>query len=206
MGATGGAYDAEGFSGFSLAGAGLTVDASNDFGPGDISGLVAGQTYSLSYTVGSEYFNGHYGGTSITGNGSITWQFTVIVPNDPGGQITLEVPGMVAGNFNFCAPGTYQESSACGADDNPLGNVTFTGIGTDLIDLNCTVSGTCSIYADYLEPYTATADMNVVPEPSTLALMAIASLFAYPALRFGRRRNLASAEMDKAGTEASVTG
>ncbi len=97
---------------------------------------------------------------------------------------------MVTGNFSFCTPPGHEQRSSCGPDDGVLGSATFSGIGTDTIDLNCTVSGSCAIYADYLEPYSATADLNVVAEPSTLVLL-LSSLLAYPALLFLRRRRLA---------------
>jgi hypothetical protein len=185
---TGNAYDVQEFAGFNLTGTGLSVNVANDFGPPDI-GLVPGQSYSFSYTVGSEYFDGRYGDVSITGNGSINWRFTLVVPNlPPDSSITLQVPGTVTGYFNFCSPAVYEEVSSCGPEDNPLGSATFTGTGTDTADLICSDSGTCSLYADYLEPFTATADMNVVPEPPTLALiLGSSSLLAYPTLLYIRR-------------------
>jgi hypothetical protein len=184
---TGGAYDVDEFAGFNLTGPGLSIDVANDFGPPGF-GLVPGQSYSLSYTVGSEYFEGKYGGVSITGNGSINWQFTLVVPNLlPDSSTSLQVPGTVTGSFSFCSPAVYEESSSCGPEDNPLGSATFTGTGTDTADLICSDSGTCSLYADYLEPFTATADMNVVPEPPTLALILGSSLLAYPTLLYIRR-------------------
>ena len=182
---TGNAYDVEEFAGFNITGTGLSVDVANDFGPPDIGGLVPGQSYSLSYTVDSEYFQGKYGDVPITGNGSINWQFTLVVPNLlPDSSTSLQVPGTVTGSFSFCSPAVYEESSSCGPEDNPLGSATFTGTGTDTADLTCSESGTCSLYADYLEPFTATADINVVPEPPTLALILGPSLLAYPTLLY----------------------
>ena len=180
---TGNAYDVEEFAGFNITGEGLSVNVANDFGPPDIGGLVPGQSYSLSYTVGSEYFDGQYGDVSITGNGWINWQFTLVVPNLPDSSISLQVPGTLTGYFSFCSPAVYEKVSSCGPEDNPLGSATFTGTGTDTADVTCSESG-CSLYADYLEPFTATADMHVVPEPPTLALVLGSSLLAYPTLLY----------------------
>jgi len=179
---TGGAYDAEDFAGFSFNATGLSVNVANDFGNGDITGLVQGQSYSLSYTVSSESFSGNYDGQWITGNGSITWQFDLVVPSDPNSFQSVQVPGTVSGFFSFCSPAQFEEVSSCGPGDNPLGSVTFTGTGTDTADLSCD-SGTCSIYADYLEPYTDAADVTPVPEPPTLLLI-LGSLLVYPMLRY----------------------
>jgi hypothetical protein len=179
---TGGAYDVQGYAGFTFAATGLSVNVANDFGPGDITGLVQGQNYSLSYTVSSEYFSGNYDGQWITGNGSITWQFDLVVPDGPNPSPSVQVPGTVSGSFSFCSPAEFEEVSSCGPEDNPLGSVTFTGTGTDTVDLGCG-SGTCSIYADYLEPYTDAADVTPVPEPPTLLLI-LGSLLVYPMLRY----------------------
>src|ERR1700761_623910 len=105
---TGNAYDAHEFSGFSLAGPGLSIDVSNDFGPPNVVGLVPGQTYELSYGFDSATFNGQYDGAEIAGNGSINWQFTITIPNDPGTtMLSLMAPGTVSGQFSFCTPANY---------------------------------------------------------------------------------------------------
>ena len=103
--------------------------------------------------------------------------------------MSLEVPGTVSGNFSFCLPSEYEVVSTCGPSDNPLGSATFTGTGTDTADLICSGSGGCGLYADYLEPFTATVDMSIVPEPPTLALVLGASLFACPTLLCLRRHS-----------------
>jgi hypothetical protein len=182
MNGTGDAYDVQGNAGFTFTGTGLSVDVASDSGPGDITGLVPGQSYSLSYTVSSEYFSGQYGGRSITGNGWITWQFNLVVPDGPNPSPSVQVPGTVAGSFSFCSPAEFEEVSSCGPEDNPLGSVAFTGTGTDTVDLACG-SGTCGIYADYLEPYTDAADITTVPEPPTLVLI-LGSLLVYPMLLY----------------------
>jgi hypothetical protein len=182
MNGSGGAYDVQGYAGFTFTGTGLSVNASSDFGPGDITGLTPGQTYSLSYTVNSEYFSGNYDGAWITGNGSITWQFNLVVPDSPNSSGPIQVPGTVSGLFSFCSPAEFEEVSSCGPGDNPLGSVAFAGTGTDTADITCG-SGTCSIYADYLEPYSDAADVTITPEPPTLALM-LSALLLYPMLLY----------------------
>jgi hypothetical protein len=178
---TGNAYDAEEFAGFSLTGTGLSIDVAQDFGPLD-KGVVQGQSYSLSYSFGSETFNGQYNGVPITGNGTITWQFTLAIPIVPlDASPILQVPGTVTGQFSFCAPPTLERVSACGPGDNPLGSATFMGTGTDTADLVCgAAGGSCGLYADYLEPFTATAVVTTVPEPPSLALILGSSLLVYP--------------------------
>jgi hypothetical protein len=181
----GNAYDVQGYAGFTFSATGLSVDIANDFGPGDITGLVPGQSYSLSYTVSSEYFSGNYDGQWITGNGSVTWQFDLVVPNGPNSSGPVQVPGTITGSFSFCSPAEFEEVSSCGPGDDPLGSVAFTGTGTDTADIICG-SGTCSIYADYLEPYTDAADVTITPEPPTLVLM-LSALLLYPILLYIRR-------------------
>jgi hypothetical protein len=182
---TGGAYDVQGFAGFTFTAPGLSVDIANDFGPGDITGLVQGQSYALSYTVDSEYFSGNYDGQWITGNGSITWQFDLVVPSGPNPLPSVQVPGTISGSFSFCSPAEFQEVSSCAPGDNPLGSVTFTGTGTDTVELGCG-SGTCDIDADYLEPYTDAAELSTVPEPPTFVLV-LGSLLMYSMLLYFRR-------------------
>jgi hypothetical protein len=185
---TGGAYDVQGYSGFTFTATGLSVDIANDFGPGDITGLVQGQNYSLSYTVGSEYFSGNYDGQWITGNGSITWQFDLVVPSGTNPLLSVQVPGTVTGSFSFCSPAEFEEVSPCGPGSNPLGSVIFTGTRTDTVDLDCG-SGTCGIYADYLEPYTDAADVTITPEPPTLVLT-LGALLMYSMLVYFRRTSV----------------
>jgi hypothetical protein len=167
---TGNAYDVQEFAGFTIAGTGLSIEAYNDFGPGGFGGLAPGQSYTLSYTVTSVGLQGNFDNVWITGNGRITWQFTFVVPI--GNTFpTVQVPGTLTGSFSFCSPAVFAEASSCGPDDNPLGSATFAGTGTNTADLACDIeSKTCSIYADYLEPFTATANLQTVPEPPTLVL------------------------------------
>jgi hypothetical protein len=187
---TGDAYDVQEFAGFGIAGAGLSLNVANDFGPGDITGLVSGQSYLLSYTVGSEYFSGNYDGQWITGNGSITWQFDLVVPSGPNPLPSMQVPGTVMGSFNFCSPAGFEEVSSCGPGDNPLGSATFTGTGTDYVELNCD-SGTCSIYADSIGPFDVTTDITTTPEPPTFVLV-FGSLLMYSMLLYFRRNSSGS--------------
>jgi hypothetical protein len=191
---TGVASDDEQRSIFEMTGTGLTIEATNDFGPQDITGLIPGQSYSLSYTVefegDSDTFVGLYDGVQFTGNGSITWQFTLVVPSPiyPFYETSVQVPGTVTGAFSFCSPTESEQVSSCGPEDNPLGSGTLTGTGTDTAVLDCDFdsSGTCVITFDELNPFSATADITTVPEPPTLFLI-LGSLLMYPLLRFLRR-------------------
>jgi hypothetical protein len=163
-------------------GVGLSIIVGDDNAPTGFVGLVPGQTYSISYTVGSEYFNGLYGGEPITGSGLITWQFNVVAPEGGGDPLSaVTAPATVTGYFSFC-PLVNTNESGCGPGDDPLGSAIFTGIGNDDSDFACSPE-TCSLYTNDVDGIDFVLDVTTVPEPPTLGLMLCALLF-YPMLLY----------------------
>jgi hypothetical protein len=168
----GGAYSVNDFGGFSVAGTGLSIEATNDFCCGGFSDILPGQSYTESFTAASapgalETFEGDLGNTFFTGNGWLTWEFSFVIPSSapPGSVSEIQVPATVTGYVDFCSPATYEEVSFCGLGENPLGSGTITGAGTATAYLTY-ADGAYSSDQIYLD-YDGTANIQTVPEPST---------------------------------------
>ena len=106
---SGGAYSVNDFGGFSVAGTGLSIEATNDFCCGGFSDILPGQSYTESFTAASapgalETFEGDLGSTFFTGNGWLTWEFSFVIPTSapPGSVFEIQVPATVTGYLDFC--------------------------------------------------------------------------------------------------------
>lgn len=172
------AYSVNDFAGFSILGSGLTIEATNDFCCGGFGGIIPGQSYTESFSADAgpgsfSTFEGSWGNTPITGNGSLSWVFDFDIPasTSPGSESEIEAAATVTGSFDFCSPPTFEEVSACGPGEDPLGSGTLSGTGVVLAHLNYdSQSGTYGSDEIYLTSYAGTANADIVPEPPSFFL------------------------------------